>query len=324
MVERIPDRIWACALVVPFLIGFSMGPDRGGRVEFTFGDPAIVESSGLVALKGRFFTVNDSGDSARVFVVDPGSGRTVRTLTWGEGDPEDVEALAPYGEDAVLVGDIGDNTASRASVSIAVVPVVPDAGEATSYSLVYPDEASDAETLMVHPVTQQVLVVTKGIFGGTLYAAPPRLVAGRPNRLAIMGDLLPIATDGAFFPSGDHFVVRDYSRAVVYTYPGLETVGSFDLPQQEQGEGIAVDAQGDVFVSTEGQFSDVLAVEVPAEIRREVSPAPDPTPGPAPNTPAATEDQDSGSASTPVWPWLLTGVAATGLVVVLLRSLRPR
>ena len=55
--------------------------------------------------------------------------------------------------------------------------------------------------------------------------------------------MLPIATDGAFFPDGRHLVVRDYGRAVVYAFPVLEAVAEVDLPEQQQGEGIAVDAR---------------------------------------------------------------------------------
>ena len=60
-------------------------------------------------------TTNDSGDTGRVFVVDPATCRTVGVTTWG-GEAEDVEALASAG-DGMLVGDIGDNTAARDSIA---------------------------------------------------------------------------------------------------------------------------------------------------------------------------------------------------------------
>ena len=41
-----------------------------------------------------------------------------------------------------------------------------------SYELVYPDGAHDAEALVSHPVTGQLFLVTKGVFAGTVYAAP--------------------------------------------------------------------------------------------------------------------------------------------------------
>ena len=92
----------------------------------------------------------------------------------------------------------------------------------------------------MHPVTGRLYVATKGIFGGELYAAPPELADDAPNVLGLVGETTGIVTDGAFFPDGEHLVLRTYTNAVVYSFPALEQVGSFDLPSQEQGEGIAV------------------------------------------------------------------------------------
>ena len=88
-----------------------------------------------------------------------------------------------------------------------------------------------------------------------------------------------MATDGAFFPDGRHLIVRNYTQAAVYTFPDLAEVGSFTLPSQQQGEGIAVLADGSVLVSSEGQYSDVLRVELPAEIRVELAGGPRSGPG---------------------------------------------
>ena len=67
-------------------------------------------------------TTNDSGDSGRVFAVDPATGDTVGTTSWSPA-PEDVEALAPAGPGHVWVGDIGDNRRARDSVQVLRVPV---------------------------------------------------------------------------------------------------------------------------------------------------------------------------------------------------------
>ena len=109
-----------------------------------------------------------------------------------------------------------------------------------SYELVYPDGPRDAESLLADPATGRLYVVSKGVFGGSLYAAPERLSAGRPNRLEEVGPVLAIATDAAFFPDGRHIIVRNYTEAAVYSWPELVEVGRFGLPDQQQGEGIAV------------------------------------------------------------------------------------
>jgi hypothetical protein len=233
-------------------------------VAFHFTDPAITESSGLVALpNGMFVTTNDSGDSGRVFVVD-GDGKTRRESDWSE-TATDVEALAPVGwpaaEDRVWVGDIGDNAASRDSILITQAKVGLGGAETqegivpTQYR--YPDGSHDAETLMEAP-DGRLLIVTKGFLGGTLYAT----VGGTAEleQISSPNAMAPMATDGAFLPDGKHFLVRGYTSATLYAWPSLERLGSMLLPAQKQGEGLAVDSTGTLWLTSEGVNSAVLRV----------------------------------------------------------------
>lgn len=330
------DRVAAAVVAVPFLLGTVAAASTSpveAEVVFRFEDPAIVESSGLVAQQDLFLTTNDSGDSGRVFAVDPATGRTVGVTSWA-AEPVDVEALAPAGPGEVWVGDIGDNPGSRSSVQVARVPVGPgqrDVRPAT-YELRYPGGARDAETLLAHPVTGRLYVASKSVFGGTLYAAPAELDRDRAHELTPLGAVLPIATDGAFFPDGKHVVLRDYARAVVYTFPELEAVGEVDLPDQQQGEGIAVDDAGVVFVSSEGRRAPVLEVALPESLRELVSgaapaePTEDATPTPAapPGSREGVELPQSPATERPAYPWVLTGWLGLGVIVALLIALRRR
>ena len=329
------ERLLAGAMVVPFALGLASAPADRKDVVLTFTDQRIVESSGLVASGDDFVTVNDSGDDGRAFLVDR-SGDTVGVATWGEAT--DVEAIAPWRRGSVLVGDIGDNNAARDSVSLLRVPIGRGERSVTpdEFELSYPGGARDAEALLVHPVTHQAFVVSKEVFGGTLYAAPRELRRGRTNRLTPLGPVIGIVTDGAFFPDGRHLVLRDYGQAVVYAFPSLERVGEVPLPDQPQGEGIAVAADGSVYVSTEGQFTSVLRVRLPDALRDVVAP-PAPTPSPTPMTtptttptpaPPATRSREgrelpeTASTDRPVWPWFLTGWLGLGVIVALLLALR--
>jgi hypothetical protein len=325
------------AVAGSFTLGVATTPGapHGDRV-LTFDDPAIVEASDLVVDDGLFVTTNDSGDTGQVFVVDD-HGRTVGLTRWSNA-PTDVEALAPAGPGAVWVGDIGDNEGRRSSVSIARVPVGRGDREAhpTSYRLTYPDGGTDAETLMRDPVTGRLYIATKNVFGGLLYAVPDHLDASRPNPLKPVGRVLPVATDGAFFPDGKHLVVRDYTSAVVYAWPSLQPVGSFPLPAQRQGEGIAVSTDGVVYLSSEGPRSAVLRVSLPRRIQQVVTGAPgvSPSSGDSGRTGAPSADaSEPGSVADPAdsepagrdpWPWLLGGLLGVVAIVVLLRALRPR
>ena len=177
--------------------------------------------------------------------------------------------MAPGGAGYVWVGDIGDNDSRRSSVEIARVPV--GRGDRTvhptTYRLTYPDGPADAETLLRDPASGRLYIATKSVFGGVLYAVPASLDASGSNRLRAVGRVLPVATDGAFFPDGRHVVVRSYTTAVVYAWPSLQPVGSFALPHERQGEGIAVADDGAVYVDSEGPGSPVLEVTLPPEDR---------------------------------------------------------
>jgi hypothetical protein len=328
------DRLAAVAVAVPFLLGALSGPaEARAEEEFRFQDPEIVESSGLVVDGDAFATVNDSGDTGRVFVVDGDNGETVGEVTWA-AEPEDVEALAPAGPGHVWVGDIGDNGRSRTTIEVARVrlgvgsrTVVPEV-----FSLVYPDGPADAETLLRHPRTGRLYVVSKVFFGGTLYAAPATLQPDAPNRLREVGGVLSLATDGAFFPDGRHLLLRDYGGAVVYSWPELERVAEVGLPDQEQGEGLAIDDDGEVYVSTEGQKAPVHRVPLPAQVRALVDGTAEPKDGPSAEpdptlAPDAADDDplpESWARERPVWPWFLTGWLGLGALVGLTWFLRRR
>ena len=331
------DRSWLALTAVPFAVAALMPGSLLGAVgspagdEVTrFQDPEIVESSGLVVVDGLLVTSNDSGDTGRVFTVDPATGETVGVTAWSSA-PTDVEALAPAGDGSVWVGDIGDNRADRESVSITKVPVgrgARDVDEA-SYELVYPDGARDAESLLADPATGRLYVISKGVFGGVLYAAPRQLSPDRPNKLEEVGPMLAVATDAAFFPDGRHLIVRNYSQAAVYSWPDLTEVGHFGLPQQQQGEGIAVAADGTIYASSEGLHAPVLRISLPPAVRQAMAP-PSPTPSatpsptPAPGNTVGKELPEEAAGERSVWGWALGGVLGLGIVVVLVRSLRPR
>lgn len=265
---------------------------------FRFADDTIDESSGLVDLGGLVLTVNDSGDDAVVYAVDARTGETVGRTSYTSDEVLDVEALAQGPDGSVWVADIGDNRANRLFVSLYRLPPVgrgDRAVTATRYDLVYPGRPRDAETLLVHPQTGRVYVVSKGLFGGNVFAAPERLRTDAPNRLRKVGDAGGLVTDGAFLPDGRHAVLRNYSDAVVFRARGWKAEVGFDLPSQKQGEGIAVSASGRrVVISSEGAGSEVVAVPFPRPVRRVLEP---PTPSPSPSTDDATPAPEVGEGA---------------------------
>jgi hypothetical protein len=255
-----------------------------GQVVFSFVDPSVTESSGLVDLGGSMATANDSGHAPVLYVVDSRTGRTIGRTTYADR-AEDVEALAPgRGPSAgtVWVGDIGDNRARRASVR--VYRIVPRTGDrrvdAPSYELTYPDGPHDAESLVVDPAGR-LFVITKGLLGGTVYVAPPALSATNPNRLTAVAKVGLWATDAALFPDGAHVLVRGYGMAAIYTFPGFVPVATLDLPRQRQGEGVSIGAAGRIRLSSEGRNSPVLQVTLPDRVVAAMAGATPPATAPA-------------------------------------------
>jgi hypothetical protein len=322
------ERFALAAVALPFLLGAAAAPPGDqGREVFRFQDPDIVEASGLVVQGGLFLTTNDSGDTGRVFAVDPDTGQTAGVTTWAS-EPEDVEALAPAGPGEVWVGDIGDNLGERQAIRVTRVPVgAEDRNDSgTSYELVFPGPARDAETLLSQPGTGRLFVASKEIFGAALFAAPTELSPDHPNQLRRIGPTLTFATDGAFFPDGRHLVVRNYRQAVVYTFPGLQQVATLALPDQQQGEAIAVSEDDRVFVTSEGRHQAVLEVSLPAAVRARVTPASEP-PGATSSTPASRPRQElPEQAAQPArdpWQWVLGAGLFLAAVLVLLLAVRP-
>jgi len=298
-----------------------------GQVLFHFQDPRLVENSALVDTGDAVFTITDSGSGPEVFMVDKTSGETIGVTTYAASDPVDVEALAAGPGHTVWVGDIGDNRAVRSHITLYELPT-PTPGNRTvtpkSFDLVYRDGPRDAEALLIHPETGRVYVVSKGVLGGTVYAAPKRLRSDRTNVLVAAGSAPGIVTDGAFFPDGRHVLLRDYWSAEVLQASNFASLGRFDLPAQKQGEGIAI-VGDDVLVSSEGENSPVQRARIPARLLQQLAPetpTPTPTRTTEPTAPAASTSSDKSWASWAV-PVVL-GLAWLVLVVAAVRAIRRR
>ena len=269
----------ALVLAAPFAAGTARATEAPEPEKvFTVSDHRIVESSGLswLDVDGERYTVtvNDSGDTGQVFTLDA-EGRTVGTTTFTPS-PRDVEALAPADDGHVWVGDIGDNLRARDFVLLTRVPVGPGDRAAESpvrRELVYPDRARDAEALLAHPGTGELFVVTKSVLEGRVYAVPFGTEARSEQGRSTLVDLAAapsLITDGAFWPGGDFVLLRNYTHAHLLTFPEWDLVGSFELPEQPQGEGVTVLPDGEILLSTEGRERDVLRVRLPDDLQARV------------------------------------------------------
>lgn len=273
------------------------------RIIATLEDAAVTESSGVVASRtnaGIYWTHNDSGDAPIFYAFDRTGKSYGRWTVPGATniDWEDI-AIGPSpqkGQWYLYAGDIGDNNRVRKEIVVYRVeePKVGEAGAcrkgcetraATAFHLTYPDGPHNAETLLVHPATGDVYVISKANSSDpatTVYVARAKQLGAKtvtllalatldiPDRLtkAIAGGL----TGGDISEDGRKLALCDYLH---YYEVELPAGADFDdiwkqtfypklLGVVGQVEGICFRADGKAFVLTaEGTPCPVM--EIPIE-----------------------------------------------------------
>ena len=190
------------------------------------GDP-VSEASGLAESRrhpGRFYTHDDSGGPASIFVLaGDGSIRAILPVAGVTNrDWEDIATGPGPGRSAIYVGEIGDNGAVHDSVSVHRVPE-PDldgvpggatlaAVEPETAEFTYPDGPRDAEALIVDPSTGDLYLITKREDRARVYrAADPDFGSGTVSQLEFMGELDysgVVAADSC--PDGETVLVKTY------------------------------------------------------------------------------------------------------------------
>jgi hypothetical protein len=250
-----------------------------GQVQST----ALSELSGLAASRaqaGVLYAHADSGAGA-VFVALDTTGKTLGNYTLSGVTATDWEDIAvgpaPGGSNAVYIGDTGDNAArtgsgtARSEIQVYRVaePVVSTTQTAVNATLTgavrlrftYPDRAHDAETLMVDPVTGDILIVTKETSGASLvFRAPGSTPADQPAVLEAIATVVmgtagaqsALVTAGDISPSGDRVILRTYTAISLWPRAaGSSWAPTFaqspvqvPSPTEPQGEGLTFSADG--------------------------------------------------------------------------------
>ena len=236
--------------------------------------PGLSEASGLAVserIPGRLWTHNDSGAPVVVALDARGSiqGR-VRLTGAAVGDWEAI-AVGPCGTESCLyIGDIGDNNAGRRRITIYRLPEPePASGSAAVtdvFHAVYPDGRHDAETLLVGR-DGRIHIVTKGETGPVaIYRFPSQMNSGSTATLERVGaagsgktGADSRITDGAISADGDWAVLRTKTSLTFFRaadlLAGQWRAGTrIDLTplREPQGEGVALGADGLVFLAGEG------------------------------------------------------------------------
>lgn len=260
-----------------FAAGTSVGRTPAG---------SITEASGIVAGRrnpGTLWLHNDSGAGPRIHAVSrTGAAQAMYDLSGATAtDWEDI-AIGPgptAGVSYLYIGDIGDNAMARAHVDVYRVaePDVTGASPTTAtplsgvehFTLVYPDRAHNAETLLVDPTTGDLYIVVKSGDGVSpvFRAAAPLSTAGSITltQVAMLRfGTAPLSggrttTAGDISPGGDEIAIRTYDAAYLWRRaPGMTVAAALagmpcrlPLSLELQGEalGFAADGSGYYTVS---------------------------------------------------------------------------
>ena len=258
----------------------------------------ITESSGIAASKCQpdvFWTHNDSGNGAFIFAMNTKGKNlgTFRVIGAKNTDWEDIAAFKnERGECFLFIGDIGNNARERNEFTIFLVkePKISSAGkssnkknplsteESDAIKFEYPDLGYDAETLLVHPQTGDIYILTKQFSAASaVYKLAKNYSFEKTNRLEKIVDFTVPAVPNGFLTGGD--ISSDGSRVIVCDYfSGYELVlpenaKTFDeiwkqkslvveLGERAQGEAVCYSIDGNsIFATSEKQNSAIIEVK---------------------------------------------------------------
>jgi hypothetical protein len=265
----------------------------------TITDPELGELSGLAADAGHWYATNDGGTAATVYVL--GKDCQVQDVVTGAVDPYDVEDMALAGDGTFWLSDTGDNDADRDTV--ALISLTPS-GETTLYRLTYPDGRHDAEALLLAPDGTPFIVTKSPLGTADVYrpAAPltspgptplEHVLAVRLNSTDTPGGPVPgvvgsvTVTGASASPDGTAIALRTYTDAYLFPMADGDVVAALagkpvrvPLPDEAQGEAIALSPDGSLLSASEGVgepvnvVADAAALVAPAPPRQEQESAP--------------------------------------------------
>lgn len=261
-------------IVCLLFIALACNPDRTRSEAKLFGeelgkiDKRLSEASGLVASianPGFFWTLNDSGNPAEIFLIDQQAKiRLVVTLANVRNrDWEDINIDAGFdGKNYLFVADIGDNFLQYDNKLIYRFeePVL------TSQTEVYvtqfdtaifriPEGICNAETILIEPLSHDVFVVSKVKGPSTVYRLPSPLRADTMDAEKIAVISLWEIVGGDISADGQQVLLKSYNSIYYWKNRGGESLQQLlsrspvEIPYvpEPQGEAVAWSRNGKEF-----------------------------------------------------------------------------
>lgn len=239
------------------------GPQMAGKIA----NNALDEISGLAVSRANpdlIWAHNDSGDQPRIFLFDKkGVHKGVYNLK--DVPFQDVEDMAigpgpQDGVDYIYLADIGDNMTTRGVKYIYRFPepdvsdlsgtVEAEINQVDVIKLKYPDQRRDAETFMIDPLANEMIIISKREPEVHVYKASIPNAVQDTITFENIGKLsYPLAVAGDISANGQEILIKTYESVNYYQ---LESGESFvDIlkkkpkklayEREPQGEAIAWD-----------------------------------------------------------------------------------
>lgn len=245
----------------------------------------ITESSGIVASRCNenvLWTHNDSGDGSFIYAIDE-RGKKLGTFRIPNAKNVDWEDIATRKSSAaecfLYIGDIGNNAVRRQKFEIYKVKEPTVTGETDSdkknpletenaekIEFAYPDKSHDAETLLIHPASGDLYVLTKYLGSPAgVFKLSADYDSNKVNKLEKISDFAVPAvpngflTGGEISPDGQRVVICDYLAAYEIKLPAnaknfdaiwQEKPVKINLGERMQGEAIGYSVDGTSFYAT--------------------------------------------------------------------------
>jgi hypothetical protein len=258
-------------------------------------DSRINESSGIAASivnKDAFWTHNDSGDSARIFLFNK-KGKTIAVVNIKGVTAFDWEDIASFkrGKDGyILIADTGDNFFARKTSVLYIIrePSIPinskkkkapvvDVKPEAIINFSYENGPHNCESVAVDPTGSTVFFASKEPKQSTVYSMPiPAEGSKEPNIAKAIATLkLSYTTAMDISSDGKRAVILTYGDAYEFTKSKGKTWAQafsrepriIKAPPRKQGEAICYGPDGKTLYLTSESESQVWEIPVIENIK---------------------------------------------------------
>lgn len=213
-------------------------------------NPRIEETSGIADSKtapGFLWAHEDSGNPAQLHLI--GHDGIVAKKVFLKGiKNRDWEDMALAGNQLFLA-DIGDNNKKQTSYTIyQFTEPAPSSDTVFTIQQIrfrYPDGPHDAEALLIDPVTNAILIITKQDDPSRIYKITPPFKYNAIDTAQLVGNLsFTGALSAALAPDGTEAILKTYSGLYYYSQKNGEALESM-LQQQPVNVPYKIEPQGE-------------------------------------------------------------------------------